>query len=165
MSAMTIGDRLFSANRNRFGRLSAWFVVTPCLALAFSADACRSVEKPAKQQQADWAPLAQRYRETHDYKSLVALLPLLEIRTTRRDDVEKLLGPPVYSPTPFQSYYPTDRSVPVEFEAEDQAASDGAAPRRPMEFQIILVVQYLERGPDASPSDALDAFSLGPVGE
>ena len=160
---MDTGDRLFRRSGCGHHRLVAWGVIA-CLTAAAGAG-CRSWIWQESASQPDPEKLARRYRDTHDYQSLVALLPLLEIRKARRADVEKLLGPPAYCPTPFQSYYPTDRSVPVELEADSQPAPDGTAQRRPMEFQVILVVQYLEAGPEAAPSDSVDAFSLGPVGE
>jgi hypothetical protein len=146
---------------SRRSRVPVWLAGSLFLALALCAGACRSVTAPPGQA-ADREALARRYQETHDYRSLVALLPLLEIRATRRSEIEKLFGPPAYCPNAFQSYYPTDRAVPVGLQLDGQEGADG---RQPMRFQVILVVQYLDAGSDAKPSDMLDAFSLGPVGE
>jgi len=134
-----------------------------CLPLIVLLIGCRSPEQTIGQDRPDWAAVALRYRETNDYRSLVALLPLLEIRKSRRSEIEKLLGPATYNPTPFQSYYPTDRSVPIHLESDGQAPDGRAA--QDMHFQIILVVQYLENHAQPTPQDLLDSFSLGPVGE
>ncbi|RPI22640.1 MAG: hypothetical protein EHM61_21800 [Acidobacteria bacterium] len=115
--------------------------------------------------------LGRHYRQSHDYYSLARLLPHLDLRRRRREEIERLLGPPVYSPTPSQSYYTTDKEVAVACpegsmpEEDICVTKDGKQVDPERSFPIILVVQYLESKDQPRPEDTLDSFSFGPVGE
>jgi len=115
--------------------------------------------------------LAKHFRESHDYYSLTRLLPYLDLRRRTRGEIERLLGPPSYSPMPHLSYYPTDRTVAVACpegsvpEEESCVTKDSKQVNPLHSFPVVLVVAYLESEGQPHPEDRLDSIMLGPVGE
>ncbi len=99
------------------------------------------------------------------------LLPYLDLRRRTRADVERLLGPPSYSPMPHLSYYPTDRTLAVacpegSMPEEDTCVTKDSKQVDPLHsFPVVLVVAYLESEGQPRPEDRLDSILLGPVGE
>lgn len=114
---------------------------------------------------------SERYQAHHDYESLTALIPNLDLHAMLRSQVEDLFGPPAYCPTTSICYYPSDRSVNTQCGEGSLpkgltcivTASGQEAP--PLRFTLILVVRYKLQTVNGSPSDPLDGFWLGPVGE
>lgn len=94
--------------------------------------------------------VAKRYRANRDCDSLTRLISKLKLGM-KRQEVEKLLGPPEYSPTEGQYYYGSDRR-------DDKGAT------------MTLVVDYRVTeypGDDIRTrlTDRLQSFFFGPVGE
>ena len=90
------------------------------------------------------------YKNQRDYASLAAINGHL-VKGMPRDEVERLLGAPDYSPTEGQYYYSSDRKEPSPDPANRPPATVG------------LVVDY--RDADGSVTDRLQSFTLGPIGE
>jgi outer membrane protein assembly factor BamE (lipoprotein component of BamABCDE complex) len=90
------------------------------------------------------------YKNRRDFASLATIHGHL-INGMARDEVERLLGEPDYSPTEGQYYYSSDR----------KEASPDSADRPPATFG--LVVDY--RDADGDVTDQLQNFTLGPIGE
>ena len=87
--------------------------------------------------------VAAHYRQQGDAASLRALLPLL-VPGMPRSEVQRLLGPPAYSPTEEQDYYPT--------ELQDEHR-----------FTLTLVVNYHPQG--SSQAGTLAWFFIDYIGE
>jgi hypothetical protein len=117
---------------------------------------------------ADWSA---HYQAHHDYESLTALIPSLDLHSMTRSQVEELFGPPVYCPTTSVCYYPSDRSVNAQCGEGSQLRGDTCIVTAtgqelpPLRFTLILVVIYDLQTAVGSPSDPLSGFSLAPVGE
>lgn len=115
--------------------------------------------------------LGKHYREAHDFYSLTRLLPYLDLRRRTRAEIERLLGPPSYSPLPHLSYYPTDRTAAVACpegsvpEEENCVTKDSKQVSPVHSFPVVLVVAYLESEGQPHAADRLDSISFGPVGE
>lgn len=104
--------------------------------------------------------ISDHYKKNHDYDSLVALIPELNV-TLSRSDVETLLGEPIVCPLEGQCYYISDKSVIVHCDDESKISHETC-----QSFPLILVVSYsLVEANIASPQDRLFSIYLGPVGE
>ena len=89
------------------------------------------------------------YRQRHDFESLSRLLGHIRLGMTRAE-VERLLGPPTYSPIEGQYYYV----------AADRRTPEGTP--------VGLVVDYRRTDPRSGEeiaSGRLETFWLGPIGE
>lgn len=122
--------------------LTCW-TLTVCLALGLAAsDACRTAP-------GEPAAASASYRQRHDFESLSRLLGHVRLGMTKAE-VEKLLGPPTYSPIEGQSYYV----------AADRRTPEGTP--------VGLVVDYRRTDPrtgEEIASGRLETFWLGPIGE
>ncbi len=88
------------------------------------------------------------YRKAHDYSSLSVLVGALRLGQPRAE-VEKLLGPPDYSPIGGLFYYSSDRKT------------EGGTP-------VGLIVEYRVTDPrtgETRETGRLESFSLGPIAE
>lgn len=104
--------------------------------------------------------ISDHYKQNHDYESLVALVPELNL-TMSRSEVESLLGVPTVCPLTGQCYYISDKSVIVHCADETKVSHETC-----QSFPLILVVGYsLVEANVASPQDRLFSIYLGPVGE
>ncbi len=89
-----------------------------------------------------------KYKHDKDYTSLEVLYKNLS-KGMHRNEVERLLGEPDYSPLNGQYYYSSDRSV----YAKDQKR----------EVPVGLIVDY--RNKNGLITEMLQEFWLGPIGE
>lgn len=106
------------------------------------------------------AQISDHYKKNHDYESLVALVPELNL-TMSRSDVEGLIGEPIVCPLTGQCYYMSDRSVIVYCPDESKVSHETC-----QSFPLILVVTYsLSEANVASPQDRLVSIYIGPIGE
>jgi hypothetical protein len=104
--------------------------------------------------------ISDHYKKNHDYESLTALIPELDV-TLSRSDVEALLGEPIVCPLTGQCYYITDESIIVHCDDESKISHETC-----QSFPLILVVTYsLVEANTVSPQDRLFSIYLGPVGE
>lgn len=97
----------------------------------------------------DPAEISARFRQEHRYETLSRLLAHLRLGMTRAE-VEKLLGPPDYSPIDGQYYYHTS----------DRQTAEGVP--------IGLVVDYRRtnvRTGEEIATGLLESFWIGPIGE
>ena len=121
--------------------------------LALFLSGCTSSEKTISE-------LSDHYKQNHDYKSLVALVPQLNLIMSR-SEVENLLGMPIYCPILGKCYYASDKSVLVYCTDNNEISSETC-----QSFPLILVVSYslVEKNIE-SPQDRLADIHIGPVGE
>jgi len=120
----------------------------------------------------DQACLSAHYKQNHDYTSLTALIPSLDLHAMTRADVEQLLGEPAYCPVLGQCYYLTDKMIvmpcsqntePNGDTCRNPSTGDTIPPQR---FPLILVVSYKGNGSlQPQATDPLYGFYLTPVGE
>ena len=96
------------------------------------------------------AAVAERCREHRDYDSLARLIPALKLGM-KRQEVERLLGPPEYSPTKGQYYYGSDRRD-----------GEGAAMTLVVDYNV---TEYPGDEIRTRLTDRLQSFFFGPVGE
>lgn len=122
--------------------LACW-TLTGLLALGLAAGAaCRTAP-------AEPAAASASYRQRHDFESLSRLLGHIRLGMTKAE-VEKLLGPPTYSPIDGQYYYV----------AADRRTPEGTP--------LGLAVDYRRTNPrtgEEIASGRLETFWLGPIGE
>ena len=120
------------------------------------------------------AALREHYQQYSDYRSLVFLLPYLNIHIMRRNDVEQLLGTPAYCPRIDTCWYSTEKSVPAmcgegsELKGNTCRILTSGKEIAPLQFTLVLMVTYelSEAGTGlAEASDRLIQFELRPVGE
>jgi hypothetical protein len=104
--------------------------------------------------------LSAHYKQYHDYESLVALVPQLNL-TMSRSEVGKLLGQPIVCPLTGQCYYTSDKTIIIYCVDESKVSHETC-----QSFPLILVVSYsLVKKNIASPQDRLVGIYIGPVGE
>jgi len=104
--------------------------------------------------------ISDHYKLNHDYESLVALVPELNLMMSR-SEVENLLGEPMVCPFTGQCYYISDKTVIVYCLDESKVSHDTC-----QSFPLILVVSYsLVEQINPSPQDRLAGIYIGPVGE
>ncbi len=104
--------------------------------------------------------ISEQYKQNHDYESLVALIPQLNL-IMFRSEVENLLGEPIVCPLTGQCYYISDKTVIVHCEDESQVSHETC-----QSFPMILVVSYsLVEANTSSPQDRLAGIYFAPVGE
>ncbi len=119
-----------------------WKIIAPCLVLTAFASACVSKSEPLPK-------LAAGFQKNHDYQSLTLLLSHVRLGMTR-DEVEKLLGRPDYSPIEGQYYYGLS----------DRNTEEGTP--------VGLIVEYRRvnyRTGESIASGKLESLTLGPIGE
>jgi hypothetical protein len=127
------------------------FLVWSLAALVVSG--CVAGEKTTDQ-------ISDHYKQNHDYESLVALVPELNLIMSR-SEVENLLGEPTVCPLTGQCYYISDKTVIVYCLDESEVSH-----RVCQSFPLILVVSYsLVENNVESPQDRLAGIYIGPVGE
>ena len=102
--------------------------------------------------------LSAHYKQYHDYKSLVALLPYLNY-TMKRSEVEDLLGKP--TACNIRCFYDTDESF-IVFCPDKSKISRATC----QSFPIMLGLGYnsVDKNTE-SPQDQLAGFGLTPIGE
>jgi outer membrane protein assembly factor BamE (lipoprotein component of BamABCDE complex) len=104
--------------------------------------------------------ISEQYKQDHDYESLVALIPQLDL-VMSRSEVENLLGEPMVCPFTGQCYYISDETIIVHCEDESRVSHETC-----QSFPLILVVNYsLVEQNISSPQDRLAGIYFGPVGE
>jgi hypothetical protein len=104
--------------------------------------------------------ISEHYKQNHDYDSLVALVPQLNL-VMSRSEVENLLGTPIVCPLTGQCFYISDKTVIVSCVDESNVSHSTC-----QSFPLMLVVSYSIVGEYvASPQDRLVGIYLGPVGE
>jgi len=104
--------------------------------------------------------MSEQYKQDHDYESLVALIPQLNL-VMSRSEVENLLGEPMVCPFTGQCYYISDKTVIVHCQDESRVSHETC-----QSFPLILVVNYsLVEQNISSPQDRLAGIYFGPVGE
>ena len=94
---------------------------------------------------------AAEYRGTRDHDSLKYLAGQMH-KGMPRAEVERLLGPPDYSPTDGQDYYSSDKRARIE---QDEGLD--------LEITLGLVVDY--RDPRGRVTEQLQGLRFGPIGE
>lgn len=94
--------------------------------------------------------IAGHYRAHRDYASLAGLIPALKLGMDRQD-VEKLLGRPEYSPTDGQYYY-----------GSDKCDADGLPMTLIVEYRVS---EYTGDDIRTRMTNQLQSFTFGPVGE
>lgn len=114
---------------------------------------CTSDQKTTSQ-------ISNDYKQNHDYESLTALIPELNL-VMSRSEVENLLGEPTVCPLTGQCYYVSDKTIIVSCQDESKVSHETC-----QSFPLTLVVSYsLVEQITISPQDRLAGIYFGPVGE
>ena len=128
-------------------------IIFICSLMALILSGCASSNNTITQ-------ISDHYKKNHDYESLVALVPELNLLMSR-SEVENLLGEPMVCPFTGQCYYISDKTVIVHCQDESRVSHETC-----QSFPLILVVNYsLVEQNISSPQDRLAGIYFGPVGE
>ena len=134
--------------RRKFGK-TFWL----SLIIVFVIGGCTN-KKPSLQE------LSESYKQSHDYESLVSILPYLNFTMTRAE-VEGILGKPDSCFGSSSCQYVTTQTVIAHCATPGLVSEQSCS-----NHYIVLAVGYhLADSYNSSPQDVLWTFSLSPVGE